>query len=89
MSKCAFPRHGVVFFNGDNEPVASANICFQCEDILVWPPYFDSPKKDEGKYSIQGAGADSKPVFIGVHQETLPLWGTFFFDWANVSKSRF
>lgn len=37
VSKCAFPRHAIVFYAGET-PVASVNVCFSCGDILVWPP---------------------------------------------------
>lgn len=36
VSKCAFPRHAVVLYAGDI-PVGTANVCFECGDILVWP----------------------------------------------------
>lgn len=48
VSKCPFPRHAVVFFNDNDEPVGSVNVCFSCGDILVWPPYYsDDEEPDE------------------------------------------
>ena len=38
VSKCPFPRHGIVFFQGET-PVGSISVCFECGDIMVWPAY--------------------------------------------------
>lgn len=37
LSKCFFPRHGLIYFNGKNEPVASISICFECQKIDLFP----------------------------------------------------
>lgn len=42
VSKCPFPRHGIVFFQGET-PVASVSVCFECGDIMVWPAYSQDP----------------------------------------------
>lgn len=53
MSKCAFPRHGVVFYDKDNKAVGSVSVCFGCGDILVWPPYAKRPsRKKVGKDGV-------------------------------------
>lgn len=36
MSGCYIPRHGIVYFNWDNEPVASISICFECQRMVLW-----------------------------------------------------
>ena len=42
LSKCFTPRHGIVYFDKDDEPVASISICFECEKISLFPnPYAD------------------------------------------------
>jgi hypothetical protein len=42
LSKCFTPRHGVIYFNEDDVPVASISICFECEKISLFPnPYPD------------------------------------------------
>lgn len=56
MSKCPFPRHAVVFFDADGEPLGSVNVCFECTDILVWPPYYgdgeEAEAAEEAKFSM-------------------------------------
>ena len=86
ISKCPFPRHGIVFFDGDNNPVASANICFQCGDILVWPPYLED---ETVKYAMPDEESDDPPLFMLVHEEVLGLWDQYFFGWVKVPKSGF
>jgi len=48
VSKCPFPRHAIVLFAGQT-PVGSINVCFECTDLLVWPPYHKSPKTKKRK----------------------------------------
>ena len=47
LSKCFIPRHGLIYFNDKDEPIASISICFECEKMSLYPnPYakikFDS-----------------------------------------------
>lgn len=72
VSKCAFPRHSVVFFDNDNQPVGSVNVCFECGDILVWPPYYNENEDLSFRYA-QAENAEM-PTFIDFHEKTLPVW---------------
>jgi len=36
LSKCFIPRHGFVYYNSENEPVASVSVCFECGQIKIW-----------------------------------------------------
>ncbi|CAG5086313.1 hypothetical protein [Parvicella tangerina] len=36
LSKCFIPRHGLVYFDENDEPVASLSICFECQGISMW-----------------------------------------------------
>ena len=47
VSKCAFPRHAVVFFDTKGAPIASVNICFECGDILVYPEWDAQASEDK------------------------------------------
>jgi hypothetical protein len=38
-SKCPFPRHSVVYFDEQEQPVAAVDICFECEDLFAWPDF--------------------------------------------------
>jgi hypothetical protein len=63
VSKCPFPRHAVVFYEGD-VPVASANICFECGDILLWPAWGPPPEESEKQLKI--------------YEKHFPRWKSFF-----------
>lgn len=36
LSGCFIPRHGLVFYDDKNNPVASLSICFECGGIRIW-----------------------------------------------------
>ncbi len=64
VSKCPFPRHAFVFFNDQDQPVASVDICFQCGDMFAWPDFDISNEKkygawDEQKDAITGGLQDN------------------------------
>ncbi|KAB2941743.1 MAG: hypothetical protein K8F92_10275 [Hyphomicrobium sp.] len=46
-SKCMLPRHALVYFDRDDRPIASVNVCFECEGVLAWPDY---EAKNEDRY---------------------------------------
>ena len=71
-SKCAFPRHAVVFFDEHDKAVASVNVCFSCTDILVWPPY--------GRETLQMKKYSNLKKLLTVHDEVLARWRLFFDD---------
>ena len=72
VSKCPFPRHAVVLYDGE-VPVASINVCFECGDILVWPPW---PGNE-----ISAPGWEARHAYqLALHKQTFPKWKTFFKD---------
>ncbi len=36
LSSCYIPRHGIVYYDKSDQPVASLSICFECERIGIW-----------------------------------------------------
>lgn len=70
VSKCAFPRHALVFFQGE-VPVASINVCFECGDILIWPAYRQTPDWQERKTERMGK-------LMKAYDRVFPKWETFF-----------
>ena len=82
-SKCTFPRHGIVYFDAQDEPVASINFCFSCEALLVWPPYQsidEQYKRDE----IPGKNVEGRewvePLVVQIYYELLPAYKHLFFE---------
>lgn len=65
LTKCTFPRHAIVYFGTDDKPVASANVCFDCEAVLAWPDY---PKPDDF----------NQARMAGKFEKALPLWRRLF-----------
>jgi hypothetical protein len=79
VSKCPFPRHGVVFFDGE-VPVASINVCFQCGDILAWPLWDPEPDYDH-LTPKQERALDRRYAWKNKRYATaFPKWKTFFHD---------
>lgn len=50
LSGCFIPRHGIVYFNEKDEPVASLSICFECEGVRMWT-------KSKGNIKAQSTGS--------------------------------
>ena len=69
-TKCTFPRHGIVYFNAQDEPIASINYCFSCEAVLVWPPYQSFEERLE-KSSLKGTKVEGQewidPLYIQIY----------------------
>lgn len=36
LSKCYLPRHGIIYYDENHNPVASLSICFECDKINIW-----------------------------------------------------
>ena len=80
LSKCFIPRHGIIYYNSDNQPVASLSICFECEKIDFWSAQpVHMPKIDPSKFDIDYAEkqiAQLKEIFeannilVSEHKET-------------------
>ncbi len=66
-SKCIFPRHAIVYFDARDEPIASVDVCFECDGILVWPDY---KTKDENAYA--------DPAFMTAYEGALTQFKTLF-----------
>jgi hypothetical protein len=86
MSKCAFPRHGVVFFDKKGDPIASVNICFECGDILIWPEWDRRPSAKKNSYG---------EVFTKKYDKAMSGWTTLFqslddmpIDWKSALPRR-
>lgn len=71
VSKCAFPRHAVVLYAGET-PVGTANVCFECGDILVWPDV------DATATAQQQARAYKKK--LAAYKKVFPQWERLFRD---------
>lgn len=50
LSGCFIPRHGLVYFDENDQPVASLSICFECEGIRMWT-------KSKGKIKPKSSGS--------------------------------
>ena len=79
VSKCSFPRHAVVLYEGD-VPVASINVCFECGDIVLWPAWKPEPEwnklTDKQRKALDAARAQQMKRY----EEVFPKWKQFFRD---------
>lgn len=79
VSKCAFPRHAIVFYAGDT-PVGSVNVCFSCGDILVWPDFEPGPDwNDDSKAGVRRRDKLMKQKLSG-YKQAFPRWEKLFRD---------
>lgn len=79
VSKCAFPRHAVVLYSGDT-PVGTANVCFECGDILVWPDLDPPPDYDHWTDAAQKQHERNYRRKLTAYKKVFPQWERFFRD---------
>ena len=82
VSKCPFPRHAVVLYDGD-VPVASINVCFQCGDVMLWPRWSSAPEPDWNKMTSKQVEAHHarEAKRVDRYEATfLPRWKAYFRD---------
>ena len=79
VSKCAFPRHAVVLYAGDT-PVGTANVCFECGDILVWPDLEPPPDDDRWSDAKQKQQERKFRQQLSAYKKVFPQWEQFFGD---------
>jgi hypothetical protein len=58
LSGCYIPRHGIIYFDKNDQPVASLSICFECEAIRMWTKEkgkikSTNPKATEGESQLK------------------------------------
>jgi len=79
VSKCPFPRHAVVLYAGEG-PVGTANVCFECGDILVWP-HLDAPP-DYSNWTDKAEKQWNRRLKkkMAGYKKVFPQWERFFRD---------
>ncbi|MFT7581074.1 MAG: hypothetical protein ACI9MR_002748 [Myxococcota bacterium] len=70
VSKCPNPRHALVLYTG-KQPVASINVCFECGDILIDPPYRQGASWPTKKEALNKAAMKG-------YEQAFPKWQAFF-----------
>lgn len=76
VSECAFPRHAVVLYSG-RTPVGTANVCFECGDILVWPD-LDPPAKGDETAAAAKEHARRYKKKLAAYDKVYPQWKRLF-----------
>ena len=79
VSKCAFPRHAVVLYSGDT-PVGTANVCFECGDILVWPDLDPPPDYEHWTDAAEKQHERHYRRKLTAYKKVFPQWERFFRD---------
>jgi hypothetical protein len=56
LSSCYLPRHGIIYFDSSNKPVASISICFECDRISIWQEGLNyEPQVNEKRFNTKKA----------------------------------
>lgn len=79
VSKCPFPRHAVVLFDGD-VPVASINVCFTCGDIMLWPRWAPAPDWEKMTDAQRKTHWAREEKHLKRYEGVFPRWKTYFRD---------
>lgn len=96
VSKCAFPRHAIVFFQGeakaDAVPVATLDVCFACGDVFMSPEvgaarpernYETATDADLARWEQEDAKAMQR------YDAAFPAWQAFFRDELGLAIDTF
>lgn len=96
LSKCFMPRHGIIYYDENDHPVASLSICFECEKISVWSkePYrftddynkFDY-KKAEKQMKIMGNLLINEGIAVYKTEADLEKYQHLFEGSDSISKT--
>jgi hypothetical protein len=71
LTRCTFPRHAIVYFDDNDRPVASVDVCFSCEAVLAWPDYERADEFDHD--AAAGALVKALPAWRQLFEATLKL----------------
>ena len=74
LSKCFIPRHGFVYYNEKDEPVASVSVCFECEAIRVWSKENLRIKTNYDKLSVSKAEKQIEFLKVNIIEGLLPVF---------------
>ncbi|MFT5820247.1 MAG: hypothetical protein ACI8ZM_001486 [Crocinitomix sp.] len=74
LSKCYMPRHGIIYYSKDHEPVASLSICFECDKISVWSKTGYHFKDDYERFNIDKAEKQLRDLSKIVIAEKVPVY---------------
>ena len=74
LSKCYMPRHGIIYFNKKDEPVASLSICFECDKISVWSKRPYNFNEDYTKFNYDKAEKQLKEMKELIKAEGIPVY---------------
>ncbi|MBD3638762.1 MAG: hypothetical protein HUJ25_15520 [Crocinitomicaceae bacterium] len=73
LSKCFIPRHGIIYFDKEGNPVASLTACFECEKIELW-----SSKEilqhtvDPNNFDLDKADRQIKTILTAMDEQGVP-----------------
>lgn len=74
LSKCYMPRHGIIYYSKEHEPVASLSICFECDKISVWSKEGYSFKDDYDNFNLDKAEKQISDLAKIVAEEEIPVY---------------
>lgn len=97
LGKCYMPRHGIIYYDENNMPVASLSVCFECDRISLWSKTplrvkqdvanFDFDKAEKQIAELQKIFRDEKiPVYTSPADEH-KYWNAFKTDTTDIKPN--
>lgn len=75
LSSCFIPRHGIIYFDKNDLPVASLSICLECERIRFWSSTSTvESHKDPKDFDLEKAESQIKTIKEVISQTAYPVF---------------
>lgn len=74
LSKCYMPRHGIIYYDSNHQPVASLSICFECDKISVWSNKTYHFNDDYRKFNYNKAEGQMSDLHKIIKAEAIPAY---------------
>lgn len=76
LSKCFMPRHGIIYYDSEHQPVASLSICFECDKISVWSREPIQFKENYDHFNFKKAEKQIADLAEIVKNEKIPVYSS-------------
>lgn len=74
LAKCYMPRHGIIYYNEQHEPVASLSICFECDKISIWSLHPYTFSDDYHHFNYKKAEKQMASLSEIIRAEGIPVY---------------
>lgn len=74
LGKCYMPRHGIIYYDENNIPVASLSVCFECDRISLWSKAPLRVKQDVANFDFEKAEKQIAELQKIFQAEKIPVY---------------